>query len=66
MFDNLYVLNLRGFTFLVRPTRWLFRDGVTNPIEGIDANGVLHTMNLNNCKLFSSSADRQSDALAAS
>lgn len=41
---ELYMLDRNGYEFLVIPTRWLYRAGYLWPIEGIDANGDMHTI----------------------
>jgi hypothetical protein len=40
------LIESNGALVLVAPTRWYFIAGNTWPIEGIDANGDLHTIDM--------------------
>lgn len=42
--DMLVEVRDDGYIMLLKPTRWMYIDGETRPIEGIDANGVIHTI----------------------
>ena len=50
MSTQVYQIEDGTYTLLVIPTRWLYRHGQMFPVEGIDANGDLHSMNETNVR----------------
>lgn len=44
MNDMLIEVREDGYIMILAPIRWLLVDGEVKPVEGIDANGVIHTI----------------------
>lgn len=51
--DEFCVVSDGGCVVLVLITRWYYCDGSAWPIEGVDANGSMHTMGIGDCEILS-------------